>query len=112
MKRRAEISSPLIPIQTAIGTGVVTLAAAVLCPVLVPFALLSGIWIHRQGKEGLAMIADVTASKRADDIAHEWRETRRPGERGVDVSATLYSGGVFGDLPIKRTYRYELDEKD
>ena len=112
MKRSEDVSSPLIPIETALATGTVTMAAAALCPPLLPFALITGFLFRRLAREGVARDVDRVAADSADDLACEWEKNRQPGERGVDVSATLYSGGALFDLPMTRTYRYELDEND
>jgi len=112
MKKTRHTSSPLVPIGTAIGTGAVAVIMSAMCPVLLPFAWLTAIPLWCAAKAGVAAEVDQVGARSANKFAEEWKGKRRPGERGVDVSTTLYSGGAFFDLPMTRTYRFELDKDD
>lgn len=112
MKRTTYTSSPVVPITGGIGTVAVALAAAAICPPLLPFAFLFAPMFCRAAQRGFGEDIDRVSGDQPERIAEQWRRTRKAGERGIDVSNTLYSGGAFFDLPVTRTYRFELDDND
>ena len=67
---------------------------------------------RQRGLFGVAHDVDTVASKNAKKVAEQWKRTRKPGERGVDVSTTLHSNGSLFDLPMTRTYRFELEDDE
>ncbi len=54
---------------------------------------------------------DVTAAQ-ADDLAKTWKRSRRPGERGITVSAWVCKGGGLLAKPATRANYSELDDDD
>jgi hypothetical protein len=112
MRKTTRTSSLLVPVKTAIGTGIFTAVAFGACPLAIPFIPLFGWGLWRSTKKAIARYADHVAEPSADEIADAWERERRPGERGVSVSSTLYSRGSFFNLPITRTYHYEADKDD
>ena len=109
MKKSTQTSGPVVPITTAIATGTVAAATAIMCPPLFPFSFLSAILFYKLGQAGTSQEIDEIAAGDAHDLAEEWRRNRRPGEKSIEVSKTIYSGGALFDLPMTRTYRYELE---
>lgn len=112
MKHSSYTSSPAAPAMTAVGTGAIALAMLVFCPFLLPLALLSPIVLYPMAKRDIGTCVDAATSGRAEEIAEEWRRNRAPGERGIDVSTTVYSGGALFDLPMTRIHRFELDDDE
>lgn len=107
-------SSPLVPIGAGIGTGVTAFACAAICPPLLPLALLCAPLFWAVTKTGVAIDVDeaTNGSESADDIAQEYFRNRKAGERGIDVSHTIHLDGGLFNIPMTRTYRYEIEDDD
>lgn len=74
--------------------------------------ILGGLVGYAGMRKGIAEDIDPMAEEDADAIAEEWRQNRKPGEKSLDVSSSIGSGGLLFDLPLTRTYRYELETEE
>ncbi len=112
MKKTVETHSPVVPVLTVAGTGMIGWLALALCPACWPLALVSAPLLWQAAKRSVACDVDTVAAEDADDLAGEWGRTKDPDDRVLEISKTLYSRGAFFDLPMTRTYRYTADDED
>lgn len=112
MKKQTHTTSPLVPTMTAVGTGAIATAVAAMGLWLWPIAVVSAPLLWAVSKRGVAHDVDRVGAKGADNLAAEWKRNKKAGERGVDISKTIYSGGALFDLPMTRRYRYTLDQDE
>ncbi len=115
MKRRSDSdhSGSVNPLAAAtVGTGVVALVTMALCPLLAPFSFFAFVPFYRLAQADGDREADAQAAKQADRLAETWKRSRRLGERGITVSASVRKGEGGLDKTVTRTYHYELDDDE
>jgi len=115
MKRTSEHSSSegVSPFAAAAaGIGAVALVTMAVCPALLPFSILAIVPFYKLARAESDHGGDYVAAEQADRLAETWKRSRRPGERGITVSASVRKGGGLLNETVTRTYRYELDDDE